>query len=427
MALQPLHYTGWKLRVPLRILVTVLAAVSAVAQPLPWTLPNFAERLELEVSNPSDQAVNTLAVVPVGAASQIALRFPGSLALVVIPGPPPVIVPSQADDLDGDGTPDEFVFPVRLAAHQARVVHVYYSTTLRDLLPWPKRVHASHAFGYNRSTVALESEVIGYRTYGGFFLDIQARAKGEPGLNNSLVGYLGSGNPSPAGIDIIHLGDTLGLGGLFLRTGQDVYRPPLNMPDYAHKPSPLEVPHYRVISDGPVRATVEASMERWTIGGDAVRIQALYSIAAGASSVECRYRIEPLRLSRSYEVGAGVRHLPKMRLDNAPGRLALTGEQAAKTGPLAMALYYDSASAVRGEPLATKDDRNECVVFRARLEPGHAVAGRYWLAAAWSGAGIADLLGEMRAIEPQARATVLVGKFHYTRTPNPQRIEGEAY
>jgi hypothetical protein len=241
------------------------------------------------------------------------------------------------------------------------------------------------------------------------------------------VGYFGSANRSAAGMDIIHLGDTLGLGGLFLRAGSEVFRPPLNMPDYAHKPAPAEAPAYRVIADGPVRAVVEARMERWTIGADAVRIEALYSIAAGAEHVECRYRIAPVAISRTYEAGAGLRHLPKLQTGHAAGRLSLSGEQNAKTGPLAMALYYESAEAAPADPLATKEDKNECVVFRQHLEPGRAVTGRYWLAAAWSGGGIKDLLGHLAAVERQARATVRVSGFKHSLTPAPQRLEGEAH
>jgi Domain of unknown function (DUF4861) len=232
----------------MRYLVYALAgcaALSAAQQVERWPLPNFAQRLEVEVSNPSSAPVSALAIIPVAEAARTALRFPGTLAIAVMPGTEMTILPSQADDLDGDGVPDEFVFPVHLAAGETRPVHIYYSTTLHDSMPWPKRVHAGHAFGYNRATVALESERIGYRTYGGFFLDIQARAQGKLGLYNSLVGYFGSGVASQIGEDVIHLGDTLGLGGLFLRAGEDVYRPPLNMPDYAHKPAPTEAPDYR--------------------------------------------------------------------------------------------------------------------------------------------------------------------------------------
>ncbi len=413
---------------------TFFAFCFAIAVPLSfaqqssaWLLPNFSDRLELQVSNPTGQVVDTLAVIPVAEAARTALRFPGTLAITVIPGSPMTILPSQADDLNGDGAPDEFVFPVKLQAHSKINVDVYYSATLRDQIPWPRHVDASHSYGYNHATVALESEAIGYRTYGGFFLDVQGRDQGRPGLNNSLVGFFSASSPSPAGRDIFHAGDTLGLGGLFLRSGNAVFRPPLNTPDYAHMPAPLEAPSYRVISTGPVRAVVEARMDRWTIGKDAVSIDAIYSIAANSEDVECRFRIQPLSLSRTYEVGAGIRHLPKMRANSAPGRLVLEGEQDPRIGPLGLALYFDPSTVSSVGTLNTKDASNDIAVFRTRLEPGHAVTGHYWMAAAWSGSGIHDLLGHLDDTGRKARAKVVIGNFNHASTPAPGRLEGEAY
>jgi Domain of unknown function (DUF4861) len=407
----------------------ILVPLSLAQQPSPWLLPNFSDRLELQVSNPTSAAVYTLAVIPVAEAARTALRFPGTMAITVIPGSPITILPSQADDLNGDGFPDEFVFPIKLRAHAQVTVDVYYSTTLHGKIPWPRQVYASHSFGYNRSTAALESKAIGYRTYGGFFLDVQARAKDKPGLNNSLVGYLSAGAsaPSPAGRDVLHIGDTLGLGGLFLRSGGDIFRPPLNMPDYAHKPSPPEAPWYRVISRGPVRALIEAHIDRWTLGKDAVSIDAIYSIAAGSVAVECSFRILPISLSHTYEVGAGIRYLPKMHTNAAPGRLMLSGEQNPQIGPLGLALYFDPNTVSGTGALKTRDADNDIVVFRARLKPGHAVTGHYWMAADWSGSGISDLLGHLAAVEQQARATVVVDRFSHSSTPAPARLEGEAY
>jgi hypothetical protein len=406
----------------MRFLVLLIAGLgSAYGQD--WALLNFAQRLVVEVSNASANAVETLAVVPVADAAPIAPRFPGSLAIAVANG---VAIPSQADDLDGDGNPDEFVFPVKLAAGETRMVHIYYSTTLSDSIPWPKRVHASHAYGYNHATVALESEAIGYRTYGGFFLDIQSRRDGHPGLNNSLVGYFGAGAAATIGRDVIHLGDTLGLGGLFLRAGSEVFRPPVNTPDYAHKPENPQAPHYRVIADGPVRAVVESRIDGWKVGADLVDIRALYSIAAGSGNVECRYSIAPVRVSREYEAGAGIRQLPQMKTSHAAGRLSLSGVQAANIGPIGLALYYDPASAVPAAVLATGKDANEVVVFNEKLRPGVAVSGRYWVAGAWSGSGAGDLLRYLAAEEGRARATVKIGALRFTKTPKPERVEGEA-
>jgi hypothetical protein len=409
------------------VFAVAVAPLSLAQTPSPWLLPNFRDRLEIQLSNPSDHEVEALATIPVPEAARAALRFPGTMAIVVVPTSPATVLPSQADDLDGDGVPDEFVFPVKMAAGARLTVHVYYSTTLHDSVPWRKGVHASHSFGYNHATAALESEAIGYRTYGGFYLDVQARNEGSAGLNNSLVGYIGASAPSTAGRDIIHLGDTLGLGGLFLRSGHDLFRPPLNVPDYAHQASAVEAPSYRVIADGPLRAVVKAWMDRWTIGQDAVRIEALYFISAGAENVECRFRITPLSLSRSYEVGTGIRHLPKMRKGTGDGRLALEGEQEPAIGPLGLALYYDPKTAGDVKTLTTPEGPNDSIVFRTRLEPGQAVSGRYWVAAAWSGSGIRDLLGHLAGVERQARAVVSVDSYKHAGTPAPERLEGEAF
>jgi hypothetical protein len=412
----------------------LVSALALSAQPAgEWALTNFAQRLELEISNPAAQAVQTLAIVPVPAAAQVAPRFPGALAIAVLVNPvgsryPVTIVPSQADDLDGDGAPDEFVFPVRLNAGETRTVHIYYSTTLRDSIAYPKKVHAQHSYGYNHNTVALESELIGYRTYGGFFLDVQARAEGQPGLNNSMVGYFGSGRPSMAGRDVIHIGDTLGLGGIFLRSGENVYRPPYNMPDYAHKPRAAVEPIYRVLADGPVRAVVEAQLDPWTVGEDEVRLTAIYSIDADTEHVDCRFRVVPLRVSsgRAYEVGTGIRHLPELKLGHAEGRLMLSGSETPKIGPIALALFYNPKHAAPIEPLSTKDGQNAAIVFAERLAAGRAVDGRYSVAAAWSGSGIRDLFGHLDEVEDQARAEVKISNFKFTPTPAPARVEGEA-
>ncbi|MEN6532518.1 MAG: DUF4861 family protein [Bryobacteraceae bacterium] len=393
-----------------------------------WLLPNFAQRLEVEISNPSGSGVETIGVVPVEDALRVASGFPGRVAIAVVAGAAPTILPFQVDDLDGDGAPDEVVFPVKLVAGESRKVHIYYSTTLRDRMIYPKRVHAQHNFGYNHQTVSLESELVGYRTYGGFFLDFQARAKGQPGLYNGFVGYFGSITPV-VGRDVTHLGDTLGLGGMFLRLGKQIFRPPMNVPDYAHKPSPPAVPHYRVISDGPVRAVVEARMDRWRIGEDEVAIRATYVIVAGSSHVECGVRVTPLHIPplHIYEVGAGIRHLPQMRLGHGSGRLMLSGTQNKTVGPLAFALYFEPSEAAPISALITRKELNEAIVFSEKLQAGRAVDVHYRVAAAWSGSGITDLLSHLQEVERQARGVVHVGGFKFTPTPAPERVESEAY
>jgi hypothetical protein len=262
---------------------------------------------------------------------------------------PAAIVASQADDLDGDGTPDQFEFPVKLAAGQHKRVDIYYSTTLEDTISWPKRASAKHSYGYNRQVAALESEAMGYRMYGGFFLDMQARTANRPGLYNDLAAYVPIRLDLLTGRDVFHIGDTLGLGGIFLRRGTRVYQPPMNVPDYAHKLSPEMVPHYRVIAQGPLRAIVEATLGEWIIDGDVVRLQARYSIDQSESFVRCRVEAIPIAIQNGhiYEAGVGIRDLPEEKSLPVSGRILITGRQNKRDGEIGLAVFSTAISIQR--------------------------------------------------------------------------------
>ncbi|MES2390317.1 MAG: DUF4861 family protein [Acidobacteriota bacterium] len=394
----------------------------------PWLFPNFSDRLEVQVSNPSAQSVHTVVVVSAKDLARIAPGFPGSMAVAIVRSPLAVLS-SQADDLDGNGQPDEFVIDVRASPHATLPIDVYYSKTLHESIPEPKQVSASHSFGYNHATAALESEMIGYRTYGGFFLDVQARAKEHPGLMNELVGYMSAsaGSHSAVGRDVLHIGDTLGLGGLFTTQNGAVFRPPVNVPDYVHKPPQGDTPTYRVIASGPVRATIEARMEHWHMGSDVVSIVETYSITAGNEAVRCDFKIEPISLAHSYQVGAGIRELPALHRDNGTGRLSLEGQQSASIGVIGMALYFNPSAASAFDSLVTPDGANEAIVFHSQLAPGHAVEGTFWVAAAWSGSGTGQPVEHLRSIEQEARTSLAVTAITHSVNPTPQRLEGEAY
>ncbi|MCX6623159.1 MAG: DUF4861 family protein [Acidobacteria bacterium] len=410
------------------ILIALLAA-SAAGQTVSWDewlLPNFSGRLTAQVRNPAAGRQQVLAAIPVVAAQAVAPNFPGSLAIALAANGS--VLPSQAVDLDGDGTPDQFLVGVDLGAGETGRVDVYYSTTLHDAIAYPKRVQAKHNYGYNFQTVALESEVIGYRTYGAFFLDVQARRERHPGLNNDLVGYLATRMSSDAGRDIFHAGDTLGLGGIFLRRDGQVFRPPFNVPDYAHKPFPEMVPHYRVISDGPLRAVVEARLERWTIGEDTVRLTARYSIDAGQGFVRCWFEVLPVDVKpgHAYEVGMGVLNLPNGTAQSTEGLLLVTGNQDRRIGPVGLAAYFDPAAFQLAAPLVLKESANQIAILRERFTAGRAVGGEYAVAGAWSGSGIPDAAAYLTKLADETRIRPETSGLAYHATPRPERLNGEA-
>jgi hypothetical protein len=419
----------------IRIVLSLLAAAACLGFAQTgddWLLPNFAYRLSVEVSNPGETPIQALAAFPVAKARAIAPDFPGRLALAALINPggaerPATLIASQADDLDGDGTPDQFEFPVQLAAGERRRVEIYYSTTLADELAWPKRVGAKHSYGYNRQVAALESELIGYRTYGGFFLDMQGRVAGNQGLNNDLAAYLPLRRDLGTGRDVFHIGATLGLGGIFLRRDGKVYTPPMNVPDYAHKPSPEMVPHYRVISEGPLRAIIETIVDDWQIENDLVRLKARYSIDAGEGFVRCRFEAIPIQIApgHEYEVGIGIRDLPSQSLLHASGRLIVTGQQNPRDGVIGLALYFDENRFASTAPVQTVESLNQTVVYKTKLAPGQTVSAEYSAAGAWSGSGIADPGAYLSALAGIIGARIEVSGFKFARTPRPDKVEAE--
>ena len=417
------------------VLLLTQAALCKAAPPAEdWVLPNFAWRLDVTVTNPGSAPVDTLVTLSVAGLQKVALGFPGSLAIAVVkdkPGSeyPVMVIPSQADDLDGDGMADEFEFPIALKAYESRQVEIYFSPTLRGMIVYPRTVHASHNYGYNHQTAALESEIIGYRTYGGFFLDIEGRVAGHEGLYNDLNGYLAAHENFAVGKDIFHIGDTLGLGGIFLERDGKIYRPPMNMPDYAHKPSAEDVPHYRVVADGPLRAIIEATLDHWKVGDDEVAVRARYSIDSGDAFVRCRVRITPVKMRKGnvYQVGAGIRDLPQEKMGNESGLLMLSGEQRPQTGRLALALYFNPETASASSPITTPEGKNEVAIFKNTLSCGQSLEEEYAVAGAWEKSGITDLLHYLAGLQRRVNARVVVSDERLEQTPQPQRIEGEAY
>ncbi len=413
------------------VLLVAVAACSARAQQSAgelsggWRLPNFSDLLQVTVSNSTSERMDALATLDIDAVRKVAPGFPGTLAIVVEQKKGVRFLPSQVDagtSGSGDGA---FVFAVKLAPRERERLSIYYSETLQVSLPWPKRVHATHSYGYNRATAAIESELIGYRTYGGFLLDVQAHRKSELGLFNSLIGYSRISVPSSVGEDVLHVGDTLGLGGIFLRADGQVFRPPFNTPDYVHRPAKPGEPDYQILATGPLRALVEARLPHWKVGDDEVALRAIYEMREGEEDVRCHFWIEPLHVSRSYEVGAGIRNLPRMRMADGQGLVVLEGAQTPKVGSIALGLAYAPGRAHRAGKLITPEDKNQIVLFNDILRSRNAVSGTYAVAAAWQGSGWSDPLTHVQRTLQQGTVDPVVQIETHERNPQPRELESE--
>ena len=384
-----------------------------------WEFPNFSDRIQVIVENHQNASYDGVAVVKLADLTQLDPKFPGSLLLAEEDRTPARALATQMDR----GS-DVVAVEVHLAPHEKQTISFYYSTTLQDQIPLMPRVHASHNYGYNHSAAAIESELIGYRIYGGFFLDVQAHAKGARGLFNTMLGYSSITHPPSEGEDVVHIGDTLGLGGMFLRLGNAVYRPPVSTPDYAHRPAQLGEPTYEVLSAGPLRAIVEERLADWIIGEDHVSLRARYEMDADQEVVHCHWWLTPLQLTHDYEIGAGVRDLLGQPVAEDGHIVTTDGVQEQPVGRIALGLRFDQG-VKRAGSLRTPDGGNEIVLFPARLTAGATVEGEYTVAAAWQGSGWTDPAAHVRDVL-QSQSERVIGRVEsHDSNPHPEALERE--
>src|SRR6202043_2653148 len=95
------------------------------------------KNIKIAVSNPSDDARKAAdIVIPIAQLWKVAPDFtPGAMIVTASDAstleqdssaPQTEELPSQADDLDGDGKGDELAFQIDLAPHQTRIVTMSY-------------------------------------------------------------------------------------------------------------------------------------------------------------------------------------------------------------------------------------------------------------------------------------------------------------
>jgi len=171
-------------------------------------------------------------------------------------------LPSQLDDLDGDGKPDELAFQVDLQAKQTRIVTIVYgdpAAIARNKSEYPQRTNAKFAKHYDG--MGWESELTAWRLYFDKRNAMDLWGKKKPGL------YLEMFAPqdykyqeeSPIARDIYNVGNSLGSGSVGAWVDGKVVR----VADVADR-------QWRIVSTGPVRAIVEFTYKGWKISDRSV-------------------------------------------------------------------------------------------------------------------------------------------------------------
>ena len=251
--------------------------------------------VKLAVTNPSsDGRTAEDVVVSVADISRIAPDFNAASAIVTTSEAATldedartlqtVELPSQADDLDGDGKFDELAFQIDLKPHQTRIVTIAFgeqAAIQRIRSEYAKRTYAR--FGTHYEGPGWESEQTAWRIYFDKRNAIDLFGKRRPGLDLDLFAspeyvYHREG---PLARDIYGIGKSLGPGGI----GVFINGQTEHVSDVAER-------KWRVVSSGPVRSIVEIEYKQWQVGGHSVHLVSRITQWAGEHGFEHRIVME---------------------------------------------------------------------------------------------------------------------------------------
>ena len=189
-------------------------------------------------------------------------------------------LPSQADDLDGDGAADEIAFQIALAPKQTRMVTVAFGepdTVLRLRAPYAPKTAA--AFSKKYEGLGWESELLAWRVYFDARNAIDLFGKRRPGLmlDRFAAPDYDYHTEAPHGRDIYKNGTAIGIGSA--AAWQD---------DAAVKVAEVQERTYRIVASGPVRGIVELRYAGWSVGGKKVDLTSRITQWAGERGFEHR-------------------------------------------------------------------------------------------------------------------------------------------
>lgn len=240
-------------------------------------------------------------------------------------------LPSQVDDLDGDGKGDELAFQIDLAPQQTRIVSISYGDQdriWRLRADYPQRTNA--IFSNKIQGLGWESERIAFRLYFDPRNAIDIYAKRRPDLQLRMYASpdYGYHNESPEGRDIFEVGEAIGIGGVAAIADGKVA-----------KVADVKDREWKILASGPVRAMVEVDYNGWRIAGKTISLRARIVQWAGERGFTQTITSDPsdnLEYVTGLTAHAGISPVTSQVSGGDPAEwIASWGEQVLAAGPRA--------------------------------------------------------------------------------------------
>src|SRR5579871_1165104 len=194
-----------------------------------------------------------------------------------------VELPSQADDLRGDGKYSELVFQIPLQPRQTRIVTISYgdqAAIQRLRSAYPQRAYMKFSTRYEG--LGWESDETAWRIYFDRRNGVDLYGKRRPGLYLDVFSapeYVYH-MESPMGRDIYDVGQSIGVGAIAAIEEGKVVR----VADVASR-------EWKILANGPVRAVGELTYKGWKVSGRTVDLTSRITIWAGEHGFDHRIRV----------------------------------------------------------------------------------------------------------------------------------------
>ncbi|MFT3738733.1 MAG: DUF4861 domain-containing protein [Breznakibacter sp.] len=272
-------------------------------------------------------------------------------------------LPSQCDDLDGDGQWDELAFLLDIKANESKKLTL--QTFEADKAPqFTKRTNIR--FGqknepyaevtddarlksddsptisaiYQMEGPAWENDVVGFRNYydARNGMDIYGKRTNKMALDSAGIRGQNYHVLSDWGMDILKVANSLGAGAIAISVGDSVYRV-----------GPCEEGHYRFITEGPVRAIFELTYKGVPAGDRLYNVRHRIAISASNSFYCSKVWVDGLKGDETLTTGIVTQYnLPLIEAGNAGYKIFGTlGNQAFDHEYLGLGLFYPENQYVR--------------------------------------------------------------------------------
>jgi len=290
-------------------------------------------------------------------------------------------IPHQLDDMDNDGEKDEIAMIMNMEPGEKKMIVIRYSPEGRAVnLGYDKRTRAAMHPEYGG--IGWESELIAYRIYPDRN-SISIFGKQEPGLSldkfAASVKDRGYNRLESWGISVLDANDSLGFGGFGIWHNGELVRP-LNSSGM----NGGVTAYTRVAADGPIRSAVQVIHDNWRVGGQTLRVTAMYSIFAGQQWTRNEIKIEGAYSPVKIAVGLTKSRAAELTREEKDGFLYTWGAQSHRDIPdnLGMAIMYPT------ESFESFHENNGSGAYLTVLNPAADNEIAYWSLAAWSSGAI---------------------------------------